>query len=151
MKQLNALDRIRMSGDEPLKVKNSPLSLQLLDFWQWSSSNLIGNALRGILAEFVVASAVGCNNGIRIEWDAYDIESPEGIKIEVKSGAYIQSWEQKKFSPIKFGIQPTHGWDSKSNIRSVQKLRLSDIYVFCVLAHKEQETINPLNLDQWEF
>jgi len=23
--------------------------------------------------------------------------------------------------------------------------------VFCVLKHKEQETLNPLDLDQWEF
>ena len=27
----------------------------------------------------------------------------------------------------------------------------SDVYVFCVLSHKDQSTINPLNLDQWEF
>ena len=25
------------------------------------------------------------------------------------------------------------------------------MYVFCLLAHKDQETINPLNVDQWEF
>ena len=29
--------------------------------------------------------------------------------------------------------------------------RQADIYVFCVLAHKEPETLDPLNLDQWEF
>ena len=25
------------------------------------------------------------------------------------------------------------------------------MYVFCLLAHKDQETIDPLNVDQWEF
>ena len=30
-------------------------------------------------------------------------------------------------------------------------MRQADIYVFCVLAHKEQKTIDPMNVAQWEF
>ena len=30
-------------------------------------------------------------------------------------------------------------------------MRQADVYVFCLLKHKDQETINPLNLDQWVF
>jgi hypothetical protein len=29
--------------------------------------------------------------------------------------------------------------------------RQSDIYIFCLLSHREQLTLNPLNIDQWEF
>lgn len=32
-----------------------------------------------------------------------------------------------------------------------EKKRHADVYVFALLAHKEQSTLNPLNLDQWEF
>ena len=29
--------------------------------------------------------------------------------------------------------------------------RHSDVYVFCVYTHRDQDTINPLDLSQWEF
>ncbi|MBS1257002.1 MAG: hypothetical protein MAG551_00037 [Candidatus Scalindua arabica] len=77
--------------------------------------------------------------------------APSISKIEVKSTAYVQSWSQKKLSSIQFSIQPTQGWDATSNTYSSERVRQSDIYVFCVLSHKNKKTIDPLNLDQWEF
>jgi hypothetical protein len=29
--------------------------------------------------------------------------------------------------------------------------RNSDIYIFCILDHKDKQTVDPLNLDQWKF
>jgi len=106
--------------------------------------------LRGILAEYIVASAIGVLKKPREEWDAYDLVSPKGLKIEIKSSSYLQSWEQSKFSKILFGIQPTLVWEDM-NKRSKQPQRQADVYVFCVLAHKDKNTVNPLNLDQWDF
>ena len=141
----------RKSGDEPFEFNGSSLPISLLSFWQWYASDIVGNAMRGILAEYIVASSVGMSSGTRTEWDAFDIETSEGIKVEVKSGAYVQSWEQKKHSAIQFSIRPTYGWDSESNSRSKEIIRQADVYVFCLLKHKEQSSINPLNLDQWVF
>ncbi|MGO3340368.1 MAG: hypothetical protein ACTIL8_11240, partial [Psychrobacter sp.] len=124
---------------------------KLLSFWQWSSSDLVSNTMRGILAEYIVASALGENHSHRAEWDAYDIKTKEGIKIEVKSGAFIQTWHQKKLSSIQFSIRPTKGWDAKIDNRSNTTMRQADIYVFCLLIHKEQDTIDPLNMNQWQF
>ena len=73
----------------------------------------------------------------------------EGIKIEVKTSAYIQSWEQKKFSRIEFSIAESLYWDGVAYAK--EKKRQADVYVFCVLKHKEQDTINPLDLEQWDF
>jgi len=151
MDNLSAIETTRKTGDEPFEFNGSPLPMSLLSFWQWSSSDVIGNAMRGILAEYIVASSVGINSGIRTEWDAFDIETNEGIKVEVKSGAYVQSWEQKRHSTIQFGIRPTQGWDSESNERTREVRRQADVYVFCLLKHKDQSSINPLNLDQWVF
>jgi len=137
MEHLPTIEVTRKNGNEPFLANGSPLSSNLLSFWQWSSSDLVGNALRGVLAEYIVASAIGCSDGTRTEWDAFDIETPEGVKIEVKSGAFIQSWEQKQYSTIQFGIRPTQGWDAKINTYSSQKIRQSDVYVFCVLSHKD--------------
>ncbi len=151
MDNLSAIETTRKSGDEPFEFNGSSLPINLLSFWQWSSSDIVGNAMRGILAEYIVASCVGVNSGIRTEWDAFDIETSEGIKVEVKSGAYIQSWEQKKYSTIQFSIRPTQGWDSKTNELSSEVRRQADVYVFCLLKHKDQFSINPLNLGQWIF
>ncbi len=141
----------RKTGGEKFHSNGKPLGYDLLSFWQWSASDLTGNAMRGILAEYIVATAVGKANASRTEWDAFDIETNEGIKVEVKSGAYIQSWSQKKLSTIQFGIRPTKGWDSKTNSYSSEFARQSDVYVFCVLQHKDQGTIDTLNMSQWQF
>ena len=69
----------------------------------------------------------------------------------MKSGAKIQSWYQKGFSKISFGIQPTLSWNPQTNEYGSTARRQADVYAFCVLAHKDQTTINPLDLDQWEF
>jgi hypothetical protein len=95
------------SGDETFHVSGRELEHRLIDFWRWSSSEILGNALRGKLAEYIVATDVGCDSGTRQEWDAYDLVSPDGTKIEVKSSGYLQSWEQAALSKISFGIQPT--------------------------------------------
>ncbi len=151
MNELPAIKVSRKNGSEPFHDNKKSTPFNLLSFWQWSSSDLVGNTLRGMLAEYIIASAVGSEKGTRTEWDAFDIETPDKIKIEVKSSAYIQSWSQTKLSSISFGIQPTKGWDAKTNTYSSQRARQSDIYVFCVLTHKDKNTIDPLNIDQWVF
>ena len=151
MNELPAINVSRKDGAESLHDNGKAMPFNLLSFWQWSASDLVGNTLRGMLAEYIIASAVGSAKGTRTEWDAFDIETPDKVKIEVKSSAYIQSWSQPKLSAISFGIQPTKGWDAKTNTSSIQRVRQSDIYVFCVLSHKDKNTIDPLNINQWVF
>jgi hypothetical protein len=69
----------------------------------------------------------------------------------VKSAAYIQSWFQKKNSTITFRVPKTRAWDPLTNQQSADVRRQADVYVFALLAHTIKETINPLDLDQWEF
>ena len=137
------------TGEEPILSQTK--KTKLLDFWQWAYSDILGNTERGILAEYFVALACGIENQERISWDAYDLKLENGIKVEVKSSAYIQTWEQKDYSKPIFGIQKTIAWDSETNVYDKEKKRQADIYVFCLLAHKDQDTINPLDTSQWEF
>ena len=124
------------------------------DYWRWSSSSVLDNTERGILAEFLVANALGLTDKPRVEWGSYDLKMPDCTKIEVKSSAYLQSWRQKKYSTIEFGIARTkEAWDphtGKSQKQDPPK-RIADIYVFCLLKHKEKATVDPLNAEQWEF
>lgn len=121
------------------------------DFWQWAYSDFLSNALRGVLAEYIVAQAAGCTHRPRTEWDAYDLLTDDGIKIEVKSAAYLQSWEQQKPSAIRFSIGPKRGWDARTNVYASEATRAADLYVFCLFQEQGREKADPLNLEQWTF
>lgn len=59
---------VRKTGDERFQYKGQPLDQTLLGFWRWSASDLVSNATRGILAEYIVASALGIVEEVRDEW-----------------------------------------------------------------------------------
>lgn len=121
------------------------------DFWQWAHSDFLSNAQRGVLAEYIVGTALNCLEEKRLEWDAHDLVTDDGIKIEVKSAAYVQSWQQKKLSDIRFDIGGKQSWFAETNTFNNVRERAADVYVFCVLAEKTREKIDPLNTDQWFF
>ena len=142
------------SGCEPIHAGGEPVGPTLRDYWRWSGSDLMSNVERGVLAEFLVASALKRTEQPREEWGAFDIEVPDCGTVEVKSAAYIQSWEQKDYSKISFDIaRRTSAWNPKTGEDDVldPPRRVAHVYVFCLLRHKCQETIDPLNVEQWEF
>lgn len=146
-----ALQTSRKSGDEHFSLSGEKLELRLSEFWQWSASDLVSNAMRGVLAEFLVASALGLADGARNQWDAFDLLLADGTRIEVKSAAYLQSWAHAKLSNIIFTIRPTLAWNSETNQLSSELRRQADIYVFCLLAHQDKATLDPMRLEQWKF
>mgnify|MGYP007088547187 CR=1 FL=1 len=85
------------------------------------------------------------------DWEPYDLETQSGIAGEVKSSAYIQTWKQKCLSNIIFSIRPAQAWDPITDEYDEEVKRRSRVYVFCLLDHKDQDTVDPLNLDQWRF
>lgn len=140
------------TGEESFHEDGQPLGFDLLEFWRWSVSDLVSNATRGRLAEYIVAQALGINTqGVRNEWDAFDLLTPSGLKIEVKSAAYLQSWSQTKLSTISFLVRRTRAWQPDTNIYEPAAKRQADIYVFALLAHVDKATIDPLNINQWRF
>jgi len=144
------IEPTRKSGDEPFTNNGKPINTNLSDFWQWAYSDLLNNTHRGKLAEFIVASALDVADGIGGTWDKYDLTF-EGIGIEAKSAAYLQSWHQEKLSDISFDIRPTLAWNATTGKYDTEQKRQADVYVMCLLKHKDKNTVNPLNLEQWEF
>ena len=142
-----AIKPVALTGAEPI----NGTSFTLRDYWSWAHSNIVDNAERGAFAEYLVKCAIGADTPTRVNWDAYDLLSPEGIKVEVKASGYLQSWAQEKLSAIQFSIAPAYGWDAATNTYDEKLRRQSDVYVFCLLKHTDQETLNPLDTDQWEF
>ncbi len=146
------MDGARVQGDEAFYAAGGAQGFSVLDFWQWSMADLVSNTTRGVLAEFIVAQALGvATTGVREEWAAYDLCTPDGITVEVKSAAYVQSWMQRRLSSILFNVGKRRVWDAATNQLSAEPLRPASVYVFALLAHQDRATLDPLNLDQWRF
>lgn len=93
-------------------------------------SDLRMNNVRGYLAEFLVARAVGAI-GTRVEWDFYDVLAPDGTRIEVKSSAYLQAWSQRTLSAIRFTGLSGRTWDPEHGTADNATFN-ADVYVFAV-------------------
>ena len=152
---MSTLDEVKATlktGNEPLSYNNENLGFTVLDFWRWSVSDILSNTTRGRLAEFLVATATNIDiNVVRNEWSAYDLITPDGIKLEIKSAAYLQSWYQRILSTISFSIKLARHWDSTTNEVGLVPQRHADVYVFCLLKHEDKSTVDPLNLNHWDF
>lgn len=121
------------------------------DFLQWAHSDLLCNRERGVLAEYMVGCCLNAVGHNRMEWDACDLKTDYGARIEVKSSAYLQSWRQTKRSTIRFDIAKKKAWNAETNTFLEPPNRQSDVYVFCVLAETNIELVDPLSFAQWQF
>lgn len=139
----------KLDGQEHFTFKNIDTDISVNDFWSWAYSDLLNNTYRGVLAEFLVCSALDLTDGIRRDWMPYDILSPAGLRIEVKSAAYLQSWDEEYHEHILFDIAPKLSWTPESSYGPERK-RNSDIYVFCLYTALTKD--GPiLDLNLWEF
>ena len=84
------------TGTEPFRSGAQVLRATVLDYWRWSGSDLMNNRERSILGEFLVAMALGLEKEPRLEWNAYDLKTSSGLKIEIKTSSAKQSWSQSK-------------------------------------------------------
>jgi hypothetical protein len=135
-----------MTGDERIVGVDA----RLTDFWAWCLSDLRTNTVRPMLAEFLVATALGAAHRPRVEWDAYDVLTPDGIKVEVKSGAYLQVWEQSRLSKVVFGGLSARTWTAKDGYSTAGSYNAA-VYVFAVLTATDHASYDALDLAQWSF
>lgn len=120
------------------------------DFWAWALGDLRLNSTRGLLAQFLVARAVGDARHFDDGWGAFDVETKSGTKIEVKTSAYLQSWKQSKLSSISFSGLITHRWSADSGYTNTPAV-VADVYVFCVQTCTIPRLYDPLDIEQWDF
>ena len=138
----------QLTGDELFSNEGMHLDFSMSDFWKWYASNTLHSALRGAMAEFIVAKALGLPCYMRQGWDAYDLEY-NGIKIEVKSSAYLQDDNGDRFSRISFSIAKHSHWNEDDKWNNM--MRHSDVYVFCLFSETDREKADPMQMEQWQF
>lgn len=152
MESLARISASRKTGVEPFTATGQRVGPTVADFWGWSRSDLLDNTERGVLAEFIVATALGIpTDGVREGWAVWDLTTPDGVRVEVKSAAYLQSWAQKELSRISFSTPRTLAWDADGGGFAEVARRHAQVYVFALLAHTDKASVDPLVLDQWTF
>ena len=136
----------RVDGSEAF----NGIDATVADFWRWAFSDLRMNNVRGILAEFLVAKAVGAVVTPKEEWASFDVQTPEGVRIEVKASAHWQSWPQRGPSKIVFSGLTARSWQDDGSYSKDRQIR-ADVYVFAVQACADPAKYDPLDVSQWEF
>lgn len=89
-----AMPRSTYLPDDTLTGSNTELqSASLLHFWKWAFSDLCDDDIKGIFAEWLVLKLLGIPSVRRVSWANSDIITPDGVRIEIKSTSYWQSWK----------------------------------------------------------
>ncbi len=144
--------RQRLSPTTAFHESGNPLAAcgTVADFWRWAFSDLQQNNVRGVLAEYLVAKALGVVLGVRESWADFDHTTPEGVKVEVKASGYLQSWAQKSKSAITFTGLSGRSWAAAKGYSEAPSFR-ADVFVFCVQTCDSHDAYDCLDVRQWEF
>lgn len=141
----------QLTGNEEFTLHGSGTGITVKDFWSWAFSDLLNNTQRGVMAEFLVYSSLHSNTletQMRADRMPFDVTSPSGRRIEVKSAAYLQSWTTDFPSQIQFDIAKKLTWDGATYASEAK--RNCDLYVFCLFTALTCD-VSILDLDYWEF
>ncbi len=143
----------QLTGDEEFTLHGSGAGISVKDFWSWAYSDLLNNTQRGVMAEFLVYSSFKSEyppprTQMRVNWLPFDVTSPSGRRIEVKSAAYLQSWTTDFPAQIQYDIAPKLAWDGKNY--ATEAKRNCDLFVFCLYTALTRDK-SILDLDYWEF
>lgn len=136
---------VPLTGEEQF----SGMDATVRDFWSYAFRDLRTNTTRGLLAEFLVSRAVGAA-APQPEWSEYDVLTPDGVRVEVKSSAYLQSWGQRQLSQPRFDRLTARTWSPEVGDAEA-RTHNADAYVFCVQTATTHSEYDPLDISQWEF
>ena len=114
-------------------------------------SDLLDNANRGLLAEYLVGRALGCAfDHARQSWDDFDLLTPTDVRVEVKTTGRFQSWhvetsDTESRNPSFTGLRGQALTPDRSKYQGNAEVR-ADVFVFCY--HQGRQ---PLCIKEWEF
>ena len=140
---------------------HEPLSQYLLD--RFYGRPLIANLYRGDYVEGLILFALGEGWKQTPEWSSWDLEREDGVRVEVKQSAALQSWHRstgiKKPAPY-FDIAPRAGYYTDSTDAAVwvgldpeepDFIRAADLYIFAWHPENNPDTADHRRAEQWQF
>ena len=75
----------------------------------------------------------------------------DGVRVEVKSAAYLQAWPQARHSAITFSRLSGHAAGTGGGEATEGRTYRADVFVFALLATKDHAVLDPLDVNQWRF
>lgn len=106
------------------------------------------NNLRGLWVEAMVAELLGPEwKHTGADWAAWDFERADGLRLEVKQSALMQSWGVSNSAP-RFSIRAAHGHhpENAPYLPNISGDRLAHVYVFAWHDGDDQR-----EAEQWDF
>lgn len=90
------------------------------------------NNLRGLWVELMVAEILGPDwKQVGNDWAPWDLERSDGLRVEVKQSASVQSWGNSTTSPrFSIAAAKAHYPDGKTYTPNPSGSRLADLYIF---------------------
>lgn len=111
-------------------------------------TQVIQNNLRGLWAEAMVAELLAPEwRYTGSDWSGWDLEHPDGTRIEIKQSARDQSWGTSRQAPS-FDIKAVAGHypDGVTYQRNTTGERLAHLYIFAWHEGSDQRDV-----EQWQF
>ena len=106
------VERLLKTGKETFRVRGEDVDITILDYWRHTPSCWITPFAASWPSWS--AQALKRTNKPRREWVAFDVQTESGIRVEVKSASYYQSWLKKPSRS--FDISPQKVvWDGDTN------------------------------------
>lgn len=114
---------------------------------------LMENNIRGVFVEYLIADILGYGWVVKDgSWNEWDIDGPNGEKLEIKQSAYLQTWCRQDQPEGQYRISnPSFDIAAKTGYDSGVKTRPADIYIFALHTEKNIEKADHRILKQWEF
>lgn len=113
------------------------------------------NTARGYLVEYLVATVLGDESPIRVEWGSHDVEAADGSLVEIKSAGYLQSWATKKTSTPSWtfaSVTADKVWsDDLGTYVAVDPRARLHVWVFALQTCQDPQAYDPMSIDQWEL
>src|SRR2546422_132036 len=82
---------------------------------------------------------------------SWDVTTASGVKVEVKSSAYLQSWKQRRLSSIVFTGLTGRAWSADTNEFATERSLRAEVYVFAMHVCREPDQYDPLRIEDWRF
>nr|WP_309504129.1 hypothetical protein [uncultured Roseovarius sp.] len=106
------------------------------------------NNLRGLWVELMVLELLGSGwKHVGKDWAAWDLERIDGLRVEIKQSARLQSWGPSIGSP-RFSIATAKGHypDGKTYVPNISGKRLANLYIFAWHDGEDQRLAS-----EWQF
>ncbi|MBU2533349.1 MAG: hypothetical protein KKB37_11450 [Alphaproteobacteria bacterium] len=114
------------------------------------SKPLVTNVYRSVIAEAIVADALGDWEWCSADYASCDFTHRDGRRLEVKQSAYRQTWTTDRLSRPSWDVAARTGYWEDGVVWVDEPGRNADIYVLCLHVVKD-ESADHRDPAQWSF